>query len=472
MDDDIRIPSSTRDTTTITTIETSRASAVSAADPSHLPAETVSSDVNGNVNANVNANSASNTIVDNHNHRDVNNTTTDTTTTSTTSATTTSTTTSIISDRDVLLKALCKTCHLILFQRVLPNSNPFVRDEELIRPQCPLCLDLLRTFSISSGHSHTNNNDNSDGDSDGDGDGDDSDDHHSGKRQAMNKIVSAFEPYGGLGNFGNRRLCNDSPTVFLPAEILVRAHCVLSVLLISNAFESNPNKNQNTNQNQNQNRKPKIHDHDHDYYYQPKIRTASEYYTKLKERVRESIRYQVKQYLQQIKSKHENKSDNNNNNNNDNNNNNNDNTEIYKKEEEWTSIMTPKCIQEEAALMNYHILFTPNCSNSFTANNETSSSNHSHPKLSNHQSYYYNTPPLLPPPHILPNLYAQATIDSRKKSRKRFRGNDPTLKQGGDPRANLESRVIAHQHYLYQQQQQQQQHIPVPSSQSFRTYGQ
>jgi len=95
MDDDIRIPSSTRDTTTITTIETSRASAVSAADPSHLPAETVSSDVNGNgnVNANVNANSASNTIVDNHNHRDVNNTTTDTTTTSTTSATTTSTTT-------------------------------------------------------------------------------------------------------------------------------------------------------------------------------------------------------------------------------------------------------------------------------------------------------------------------------------------------------------------------------------------
>lgn len=45
---------------------------------------------------------------------------------------------------------------------------------------------------------------------------------------------------------------------------------------------------------------------------------------------------------------------------------------------------------------------------------------------------------ILPPSETLP-LYAE----SRRKERKRFRGNDPTKKQGGDPRVNLMKRVRA-----------------------------
>ena len=194
-------------------------------------------------------------------------------------------------------------------------------------------------------------------------------------------IIKSLAPYcTGRGNY----LTKESPTLNVPMLIAVRAQCAIAA---AECYIKTKETNADT------------------AAASIRLRSAEEVYSKLKEYLRSSIREVIEKTITHIQ-----------------------NGDEARNSESQEPNLSQQLHEEESGYLAAHVLLLPE----FLSKDpeEGSTTNISH---------------IIPPSlqsHIIKNKHQ---IDRNQhrilNPRKRFRGNDPTLKQGGEPRTNLELRV-------------------------------
>ena len=213
------------------------------------------------------------------------------------------------------------------------------------------------------------------------------------------------------GNF----LTKEAPTVNVPWMIAIRAQTAIAASKWY--FQQQQHMNDNdTNTNE----------------AMPRLRTAEDIYLGIKENVRSLLR----EILDTMSPSHEEKES------------------IDAAATERGVDFSSKMHKEESGYLGTHILFMPpastksKISTAITSNviatataTDTATDTAKHNTTNNSASTLLLLPPSLQAHLTLHKNQLQHNHHRVLHPRKRFRGNDPTLKQGGDPRSNLELRV-------------------------------
>ena len=198
------------------------------------------------------------------------------------------------------------------------------------------------------------------------------------KAGVLSAVTTSARPYGGLAS---NPISKESPTVVLPAVMMVRAYAAICAaeLKLKETFPSG------------------------DVDIKDILHTHGEFYEKTKDGVRSLAR----ETIQDMK-----------------------NQELDKDQQNGRNVapfpyedVSREMDREEAGYLGVHLAFVP-VLNKDDSDKTLDDSEHNGS--------------LLPPESILKSSHV-----FKKRDRKRFRGNDPTPKQGGDPKVNLLKRIKA-----------------------------
>ena len=188
-------------------------------------------------------------------------------------------------------------------------------------------------------------------------------------------------------------LMKESPTVNLPWFIAIRAHCAV---LCAKSYIATKKQMESTSTDT----------------VGIQLRTAEDVFKCIKEHVRSSMHTLIMDTLQDDNSS-------------------NTNQDASDSHSNDGVILTPELHKEESGYLGVHILILPPCASlSSISLNDTSSIDIEQLIPSSFQTYVQKQ-----------KRQIQQINHRILNPRKRFRGNDPTLKQGGDPKVNLELRV-------------------------------
>ena len=265
---------------------------------------------------------------------------------------------------------------------------------------CPLCLDLLSKYDdvikpqlISKLNEKIRPYASTNGKSDDD-------------NAATNN--NNTQPHTSSNITTPNSISKDSPTIVLPNIILVIAHCINCVIEESinqkiTKAKGNDDNNDNNNNNDNNDKLP----------LQYKTKKVIDVYNAIKDSLRAKTRKLILDINQQNNEKNSNHES-------INLQQHQPNQQQHKVQHKEVHIYSKSQHEEEAGYLKFHIIFTPPLSFPylpFIPSSSTTTTN-------SRKGSIFTLPPL-----------------STKRERKRFRGNDPVAKQGGDPRSNLYSFV-------------------------------
>jgi hypothetical protein len=194
-------------------------------------------------------------------------------------------------------------------------------------------------------------------------------------------VIKSLTPYcQGRGNY----ITTESPTLNLPLLIAVRAQCAIAA---AECFINTKQSNTDT-------AAPSI-----------RLRSAEDVYSKLKEYLRSSIREVLEKTITYLEN----------------------NDEMTCSNESTEPNLSQQLHVEESGYLAAHVLVLPEFLSTDSEEGSIDVSNIIPPSLQSHIKKHKHQ--IEQSQHRILN------------PRKRFRGNDPTLKQGGEPRTNLELRV-------------------------------